>query len=64
LNGRPYLHNITTTPLLKATTGPLVEMSSTVQLNVFFTVAKFIGGGYMIIPINGLHDMNIMPERG
>jgi len=43
LNGRPHLVNITYNTFAEKHTVPLVQMSSTVQLNVFFTITK-LGG--------------------
>jgi len=43
LNGRPHLVNINYNTFAEKHTVPLVQMSSTVQLNAFFTITK-LGG--------------------
>jgi len=61
LNGRPHLVNNNYNTFAEKHTVPLVQMSSTVQLNVFFTIAKLVGRLFMRIPINGCDHMNITP---
>jgi hypothetical protein len=61
LNGRPHIVNINYDNFAEKRTVPLVQMSSTVLLNVFFNTANLGEGGRlcMKIPINGCDHMNI-----